>query len=36
MIAADVLGPWHRVEVTDSETGETRIEALRLPQFLVD
>ena len=36
MIVADVLGPWHCVEVTDDETGETRIEERRLPQFLHD
>lgn len=36
MNVADVMGPWHSVEVTDAETGETHIEQRRLPQFLAD
>ena len=36
MIVADVLGPWHRVEVTDGETGLKRMEERRLPQFMHD
>ena len=33
---ADVVGPWHSVEVTDAETGAKVIEQRRLPQFLAD
>jgi len=33
---ADLLGPWHSVEVTDAETGETRTDKRRVPQFLHD
>jgi hypothetical protein len=33
---ADLLGPWHNVEVTDAETGELRTDKRRVPQFLHD
>lgn len=35
MIVADVLGPWHSVEVTDAD-GNTYQDCQRLPQFLHD
>lgn len=34
MIVADILGPWHNVTITDVDG--TRVERLRLPQFLHD
>ena len=33
---ADIMGPWHSVEVTDAETGEKRTDKRRVPQFLHD
>ena len=36
MFVADLLGPWHSVEVTDAETGELRTDKRRVPQFLHD